>query len=373
MKKVLQRRSIRRHFLAVGFGALVWMLFVGGCVIQPVRPEADMASEAAPSSALTADQLANLAYAIPIVDSEPIQLVDGRYEDTANRITVHWSDTYALGTLDGAQAAAVVLNAETGGSGIFSYLALVENQADGPVNTAGTLLGDRVKINWITVADDEIVVDLVTQGPDEPMCCGTQRTIARYAMEEGELVSTTTEVAGTQSPITTTQVITYIPTVIPTDTQSGSCFTNAIGLGRADAWRCMTDDNQIYDPCFQLDSGPASAATPTLICGADPVTDATGFVLALTEPLPTPDIGQLAMPWILLLQDGTRCERMTGTIPGVGEQVAPYGCDDGQTYLMADLQIDEPVWFAQRVAFDLGEQGFSIRASALNNVAAVWR
>ncbi len=35
-----------------------------------------------------------------------------------------------------------------------------------------------------------MVVDLVTHGPDDPMCCPTQKVIQRYALDGGRLKQT---------------------------------------------------------------------------------------------------------------------------------------------------------------------------------------
>jgi hypothetical protein len=229
-------------------------------------------------------------------------------------------------------------------------------------------------MNWVTIADDEIVLDLVGQGPDEPMCCGTQRTLLRFALENDQLVDVGGDVIGVQPQITATQVITFVPEITPTVRQAGSCFTNAIGLGRADAWRCTTDDNLIHDPCFELSIVRPVGDMPTVVCGADPITGERGFVLELTEPLPAPDPGDLSNPWLVQLSDGTFCGLLTGTVPGVDDQIAPYACaDQARSNLMQEFLIFDPLWFAQSVVFDLGDEGFVIRSSVRTPVATVWR
>lgn len=365
----------------VGLLGLTMALLMGGCVVQPITPEAatpaaaeEAASSPAPTSPFSAETLKNLEYRLEVVGADPVQLTDGVYEDVANRILVSWIDTYALGQLNGQPAAAVVLYANTGGSGGFSNLAVVVEQGGVPVNVASTLLGDRLSINRVTIADDqEIVLDLVTQGPDEPMCCGTQRTLVRVALEGDQLVETSAQVIGVQPQISETQVITFAPQSIPDASAVGSCFTNAIGLGRADAWRCITEDNALYDPCFEVDGNEANG-DPVIVCGTDPLTGQEGFVLELTEPLPTPDPGPESHVWLVQLSDSTVCGLMTGTVPGVGDQVAPYGCaDEAQSFLMEEFLIYDPVWFAQRVVFELGDEGFAIRSSVRTPVATVWR
>lgn len=392
---------------------LTLVLLMAGCAMQPVTPEiATMpATEAVATEASTTEPVAtetpaieattpsptempspfsaeileNLEYALEVVATGPVTLTNGVYEDADNLIMVNWIDTYALGELNGQPAAALVLIAHTGGSGSFSTLAVVVEQDGEPVNVASALLGDRVSINWVTIANDEIMLDLVTQGPDEPMCCGTQRTLVNFTLDGNQLVAGDAQVIGVQPQITSTQVITFLPAIVPDLVAPGSCFTNAIGLGRTDAWRCTTDDNLIHDPCFEV---PPTAITPTgtpvgtaaegegpiVVCGADPITGERGFVLALTEPLPAPDPGNLSNAWLVELADGTFCGLLTGTVPGVDGQVAPYGCADmAQSNLMEEFLIFEPVWFAQSVVFRLGDEGFVIDSSVRIPVATIWR
>jgi hypothetical protein len=379
----------RRNKLLIAFLiGLLSILFVAGCAMQPIalegetspvnesvtEPVTDEASSTPTEgiSPFSAEILANLAYRLEIVGSDPIQLTDGVYEDTANRIFVNWIDTYALGELNGEPSAAVVLLANTGGSGTFTVLAVVQEREGEPANVTSLLLGDRLTMNWIAISNDEIVLDLVGQGPDEAMCCGTQRTLLSFALEDNHLVQVDGQIIGVQPRIEATQVITYMPTIVPEASQPGSCFTNAIGLGRADAWRCTTDDNQIHDPCFETID--AQTNVQALVCGADPITGERGFVLELTEPLPTFDPGELSQPWIVQLGDGTICSLLTGTVPGVGDQIAPYGCaDEARSNLMQEFLIFEPFWYAQSVVFGVGDQGYVIHSSVRTPVATVWR
>ena len=388
---------LRRNtfFISLAFISLAFALLISGCVVQPITSETSTeltpaeitpattpaaaettstpsAESPASTEALSAQTLANLEYQLEVVPSGSVQLTDGIYEDVDNRIYVSWIDTYAVGELNGEPAAAVILSANTGGSGVFGNLAVVMEQEGAPVNVATTVVGDRIGLNQIAIADNEIVLDLVTQGEDEPMCCGTQRMSVRFALEDDQLVAASSEIIGEQPQITETQVITYRPESVPdateTGTETGSCFTNAIGLGRADAWRCITEDSQIYDPCFQMDDAP------TIVCGVDPISGENGFVLELTEPLPAPDPGEQAMPWLVQLGDGTVCGLMGGTVPGGADWIAPYGCADSvQSYLIEEFRSEFPAWFAQRVVVDLGDDGFVIKSSVLTPVAAVWK
>lgn len=59
---------------------------------------------------------------------------------------------------------------------------------DGLVNTASILLGDRVQINSVEIANGQIVVDMVQAGPDDPLCCPTQHVVNTYDLQGDQLV-----------------------------------------------------------------------------------------------------------------------------------------------------------------------------------------
>lgn len=156
-----------------------------------------------PGPNLTPAALRNATY--QGIYEEPVQLADGQYagepfvEGGASRPTVRLMDPFfAFGDLngDGVQDAAVLLAENSGGSGVFIYLAAMVDQNGVPVNQATTLLGDRIQINALTIENGEIVLDMVTQGPDDPFCCPTLEVLLRFRLQGDRLVETT-DFAGT--------------------------------------------------------------------------------------------------------------------------------------------------------------------------------
>ena len=65
--------------------------------------------------------------------------------------------------------AAVVLITDPGGSGTFYDLVAVLDRKGNAIPVATTNLGDRIVINSLTIEDGQIVVDMLTRSPDEPM------------------------------------------------------------------------------------------------------------------------------------------------------------------------------------------------------------
>jgi hypothetical protein len=103
----------------------------------------------------------------------------------ATETVIILSDVIVFGDLngDGSGDAAAVLISDPGGSGTFYDLAAVVDQAGEPVNVATTSLGDRLIINELRLEGNEIVVDMVTTGPTDPLCCPSQHVIKRYKLE----------------------------------------------------------------------------------------------------------------------------------------------------------------------------------------------
>jgi heat shock protein HslJ len=148
---------------------------------------------------LTEDTLGNMVYQSEWTESGLAPLVDGEYREqaapgSATEIVVLLTEHIAFGQLGGQEAAAVILVTNPGGSGTFYDLAVVVEQGSQPVHVTTTLLGDRAQINSLSIEDGEIIVDMITHGPDDPMCCPTQQVVQTYELRDGELVQTSEEV-----------------------------------------------------------------------------------------------------------------------------------------------------------------------------------
>ncbi|MCS6826080.1 MAG: META domain-containing protein [Caldilinea sp.] len=197
---------------------------------------ASLQQEEPASSVLTLEALANLTYRSQLTPSGEITLVDGRYEDPANGVfAVLAAAPMAFGTLNGEDAAAVLLAESSGASSVFVTLAVVVDQDGQPVNVASALLGDRVDVQALTIDGSRILVDMVRHGPNDPMCCPTEVVRLIYGLGDeglvlagvnlvGSSVSAALEVApegGYQMkvmPATPYDVSTLIPTGAPIHT-----------------------------------------------------------------------------------------------------------------------------------------------------------
>lgn len=151
------------------------------------------------ATGLSEEVLANMEYKSEWTQSSTAPLANGEYREqaapgSATETVVTLTGDVAYGQLNNQDAAAVILVTDPGGSGTFYEVAVVVNEGGQPVHVASAPLGDRVQINSLSIAGNEIVVDMINQGPDDPMCCPTQHVIQTYALEGGELVQTSGQI-----------------------------------------------------------------------------------------------------------------------------------------------------------------------------------
>jgi heat shock protein HslJ len=127
----------------------------------------------------------------------PITLRDGAYvgpppaPGAASGLNVTlWNEPVAYGDLDGrgGAEAVVLVSVTTGGSGSFVYIAAFARR-DGRLGEAtATLVGDRVKVLGLSVANRRVTLDIVEAGPGDPLCCPSRLARKTYALQGATLV-----------------------------------------------------------------------------------------------------------------------------------------------------------------------------------------
>lgn len=155
-----------------------------------------IASASAQAAAPTEQQLRNATYPTSYRASKSITLVDGKFDSATERVNMTYvGATY--GTLSGTPIAVVHTGTNTGGSGDFSEIYIV----DASLKPFGPgFLGDRLKNVKVQVVDNKIYVDMITQGPGEPFCCGTAPARQTWELQNGTLVRTSQVFAQVQPP-----------------------------------------------------------------------------------------------------------------------------------------------------------------------------
>jgi hypothetical protein len=109
-----------------------------------------------------------------------VRLTNGEFENRERRFNAQLIDSAtAVGDLDGDGRwdAVALLAVNSGGSGIFEYAVAMLDREGTPVQAGYAFLGDRVKVSSLSVANGAVTVDMITQGPKDPMCCPTLRVV----------------------------------------------------------------------------------------------------------------------------------------------------------------------------------------------------
>lgn len=160
----------------------------------PTHTAAPSATMTPAAAALTADELRNMEFKLP-VSQKTVRLVNGKYEAGSGAdylLATMLADPIALGDIngDGLADAAVILGENTGGSGVFESLVVVLNQGGVPAQWADTRLGDRVKVNSMAIQGQQVVMNLLVSGPNDPMCCPSLAETQAYRLTKGGLFLT---------------------------------------------------------------------------------------------------------------------------------------------------------------------------------------
>jgi hypothetical protein len=136
--------------------------------------------------------LGNLTYHI---DGQDYALVEGIYDDPTARTRVHLVPMAGAGDLNGdaVDDAAALLAIETGGSGTFEYLVPVIADTGAMLAGAAVPIGDRVQVKRVAIDGGVITLEVVTHGPNDPMCCPTLAQVWTFAFADGTLKLTSSE------------------------------------------------------------------------------------------------------------------------------------------------------------------------------------
>jgi heat shock protein HslJ len=126
------------------------------------------------------------------VPSGIVRLVNGEYREYTGaedspEIFVYLDEHMTTGTIHQIERAIVVLVSRMETGEVYYDLALLTKTDSGWKNTDAVELGDRVKIGSISIADDEIIVNLKVHGPYDRQCCSTLETVYRYQVSGGRM------------------------------------------------------------------------------------------------------------------------------------------------------------------------------------------
>lgn len=143
--------------------------------------------------------LPNLEYPLELTSSGKAQLIDGIFEesiapDSATKTKVRLGEIEILGDINGDNIndAVLTLVVDSGGSGTFTYLALVINQNGTPIPLATVFLGDRIIITNLVLQPGKVLVTMLTRETGEPMSLEPRMEVLRtFSLQDDQLVEDT--------------------------------------------------------------------------------------------------------------------------------------------------------------------------------------
>jgi len=181
---MMSNALLKKHAVKICAAMVLWLL-VASCARQQ-----DMVQQADTVLSCAAD-----AEYFGILD-HPVRLSDGKWEgrpfvpDGASRPRAGLlEDFYIFGDIDqdGHNEAVVILWENSGGSGTFYYLSVLEMSHNGCRNCATDFIGDRVKIEGGRVEHGAIVLNVLQAGPEDPACCPSVKRVMKWQFRHGKL------------------------------------------------------------------------------------------------------------------------------------------------------------------------------------------
>ena len=154
----------------------------------PVPVNGSTASPATPTTApAEAQEIRNAEYQLGATDTlQVVQLTDGKFEQgtpgATDFISVTVTDFIAVGDLDadGVDEVAALVSENYGGTGVFVFLAVYSNVGGTWTFQTSNMVDDRPQLRALSIANNEIFLDAVVHGLDDPMCCPALRTTRHY-------------------------------------------------------------------------------------------------------------------------------------------------------------------------------------------------
>jgi Immunoglobulin-like domain of bacterial spore germination len=168
----------------------------------PPTPTLTSAPVTPAAAGLTLDQLKNGTYKTPVY-GHTVTLVNGSYSEGsgANAFSVQMLGVYGFGDLngDGKADAAIILSENGGGTGQFESVIAVTDQSGLPHQQSLAQLGDRLQIKSVEISSGVIHLDLLVQGPSDPMCCPSLAQKQNYWLIDNRLwlMRVTSTIGGT--------------------------------------------------------------------------------------------------------------------------------------------------------------------------------
>jgi heat shock protein HslJ len=151
----------------------------------------------------TLDELRNAT--ITSLPGGAVSLKEGVFEaaplqpgSASHRRVVLSPQPLAVGHLDGVRGESTValFSTSEGGSGNLVYVGVFRVQGGRATDVAVALVGDRVQVRTLAIADAAVILDVVEAGPGDAICCPGQLARKSYGFRDGALRLASSSVTG---------------------------------------------------------------------------------------------------------------------------------------------------------------------------------
>lgn len=167
--------------------------------IPKAAPGVTPSAPTSTANALTQQQLNGATFNVEDAPGGKVTLSGGKAEveqapGSASKFTAQLGTQFANGDLDGngSPDAAAVLTTSGGGSGTFYYAAVVPNQNGQPGTGVTAVIGDRITVNSLSIANGVLTVNYLDRKPDEPMSTAPSVAATKtFRLQGGQLVAAT--------------------------------------------------------------------------------------------------------------------------------------------------------------------------------------
>ena len=108
--------------------------------------------------------------------NRPIKLKNGKYLSERERISITFGKLLTKGNMTGDKKEEYVVSLyyNGGGSGVFSYAAIVTEKNHTLKNITTIPLGDRIEILSSKIKNKQLQIKIKDQGPNDAACCPTR-------------------------------------------------------------------------------------------------------------------------------------------------------------------------------------------------------
>ena len=159
------------------------------------------ASSVTPSSVSAVFDPKNATY---MVEGSSVTLVNGKSvssavtSGSAETISTTMFGEPVLGDLngDGIPDAAVMIEQNSGGTGVFYYEAAAMNVGNVAKGTNAVLLGDRIAPQTTQITNGQIIVNYADRNPGEPMTTQPSLGVSKYLRYDGTVLQVSSPVVG---------------------------------------------------------------------------------------------------------------------------------------------------------------------------------